>query len=157
MNALLISRNGQYMLWLVNVEDQLIHSALMLVMCEVLFHVCFRTSVGRLRAWLRLAMMQKTLVKYFQEMIDLKDQLLVYVSLNSSIFVNFRLCFLTSVSQLVTFLHCATAMTLSDGLGLVKYLIKNHYSNTHWRFQAFGLEMLFIMLLAVVNSMNSMH
>jgi len=40
---------------------------------------CCRTNLGKLRAWLRLAMMQKTLAGYFSELIELREKLLVYV------------------------------------------------------------------------------
>ena len=43
-----------------------------------------RTSLGRVRAWLRLAMMQKTLAGYFSQLIELRDKLLVYVSCRQS-------------------------------------------------------------------------
>lgn len=36
-----------------------------------------RSNLGRVRAWLRLAMMQKKLPDYFRLMVDMRDQLLV--------------------------------------------------------------------------------
>ena len=39
--------------------------------------IACRTSLGKVRAWLRLAMMQKTLAGYFSQLIELRDKLLM--------------------------------------------------------------------------------
>lgn len=38
--------------------------------------ILYRTPLGRARAWLRLALMQKTLADYFKILIEKKDEVL---------------------------------------------------------------------------------
>lgn len=42
-------------------------------------YIFFRTPLGRARAWLRLALMQKTLADYFKVLIEKKDEVLKWV------------------------------------------------------------------------------
>jgi len=46
---------------------------------SVLLMPCDRTPLGRARAWLRLALMQKSLADYFRLLVDHRDDILQYV------------------------------------------------------------------------------